>query len=340
MKEVRVPLVSVVVCLFALTYGHIVSAADAQTEPVVEGGTPKLVVPEPIYDFGTRRDSETVSHDFVLRNEGTGILNIENVRAACGCTASEVEKDTLAPGEEVKISASTNLRGRQGQRSFVVRVTTNDPDEQMTVLRMTGHVEASVMVEPDRVDFGEVYDDNPREETVNIRSTLDDLTFEVSSAELSDMDFITHEIEEVEPGKSYNINIRTKGNVPVGHHSNRMIIRTDAEQRRVIWLPIIIRVIGALQITPPTLNIRPSDTPGDVTQQQLRITGGRVKEFEIQEVVLPLDSMDSALIASDENTYLLRLLNVPQSNELEGKSVILRTNIPDHEEIEIPFNIY
>ena len=309
-------------------------------EPAVEGGTPKLVVPEPTYDFGTRPDSETVVHGFLIRNEGTGVLEIKNVRAACGCTAMELDKDKLAPGEEVEIGVSTNLRGRQGQRTFAVTVTTNDPDEPMTRLRMTGNVEPAIKIEPERVNFGEVYDDTPLSETVNIKATIDDLSFKVNSAELSDMDFIEHEIEEVEAGRSYNIHIKTTGEVPQGHHRSRMIIRTDARERSVIWLPINIQVVGALQIMPPAINIVHSDTPGDVAPlMQLRITAGRIDDFEILDVVVPVDDIEAELIESAQNTYLLRLSNMPQSNILEDKSIILKTNVEGHEEVKIPFNV-
>ncbi len=312
--------------------------ADAG-EPAVEGGTPKLVVPESEVDFGTRRDTETIKHNFVLRNEGDGILEIKNVRASCGCTTTELEKDRLAPGEEVEIGALTNLRGRQGRNTKRVSVTTNDPENPTVHLTMTVTVESSVTIEPARVNFGEIYDDGPLEETVNIHSTIDDLTFSVTSAELTDMDFIEHEIEVVEPGKSYNINIKSVGELPVGNHSARMVIRTDARERPVVWLPISVQVIGPLQIMPPVINIRHSDTPGEVTQQQLRISPGRIKEFELEEVIAPLEDMGAELIPSAQGTYLLRLTNMPQSDILEGKAIILRTNLEEHPEVEIPFNV-
>ncbi len=75
-------------------------------------------------------------------------------------------------------------------------------------------------------------------------------------------------------------------------------------------------------------------------QQQLRITPGRVAEFEILDVVAPIDSIETTLMSTGDNAYTLRLSNMPRNDDLEGKSVVLRTNIPGHEEIDIPFNIY
>jgi hypothetical protein len=313
--------------------------ANAAGEPAVEGGTPKLVVPEPVFDFGTLRDSETLTHKFLLRNEGTGVLEITNVRASCGCTATELEKDKLAPGEEVHIGAVVNLSGRQGKQVKAITITTNDPETQSLQLRMEGMVTASIQVDPDRVNFGEIKDDNPREAIINITSTLDDLTFTVQSAEVTDMDFIQHEIKEVEAGKAYQVIVKTVGELPVGQHNARMIIRTDTKVRPVIFMNISMQVIGPLAIMPPVIHIRHSETPGEVTSQQLRISSGRIENFEITEVVVPVEGMKATLTPQGENVYLLRLENMPSSDILQDKAVILRTNIEAHPEVPINFNV-
>lgn len=303
-------------------------------------GQPKAVVDDPVFNYGTRGDDEIVEHSFVLRNEGTGVLEIRNVRAGCGCTTTELATDTLAPGEDVAITASTNLRGRQGQQRMAVTVFTNDPVQPTIPLRIEGEVLASIMVEPRAVDFGRIDDDQPREQKVTIRSTKDDIDFAILSTELANMDYVTHEVNEIEPRRKYEIALRTTEDVPTGNHNSRMIIRTDARERAVLWLPIRVQVVGAVQIMPPVVNIRYSENPEDIEEQQLRITGGRVREFAIEDVIVPVETIETTLMPSGESTYLLRLANMPRDDTLEGKSVIIRTDIPEHEDIEIPFNIY
>lgn len=312
---------------------------EAPTAPV-EGGKPKLVVPEPEFNFGKVDNSETVEHDFILRNEGTGVLKIESVRASCGCTTTELEKNELAPGEEIKIHAATNLKGRQGPQTKSITVMTNDPDNPSYQLRIVGEAIASIAIEPMSVQFGRIMDDEPREATVVIQSNKPEISFKVLSAELDGIDFVKHEIIEVEPGKKYDFKVRTEGKLPEGNHNGRFIIRTDSQERAVIWLPVSLQVIGPLQIMPPVINIRVSDNPEEVEQQQLSITAGRVAEFVINEVVVPLDTIQHELIQAAPNVYRLRLSNMPRTEELEGKSVILKTNLVDSPEVSIPFNIY
>jgi hypothetical protein len=316
------------------------AAAETPAPVVEEGGTPILVVAAPVYNFGKVDNAETVECDFVLKNGGTGMLKIENVRASCGCTTTALPKNDIAPNEEVSLHAVLNLKGRQGPQTKAITVTSNDPETPSFQLRITGEAIASISIEPMAVQFGRVEDDNPREATVTIQSQKEGVTFKVLSAELDGLDFITHELKEVEPGKKWEMSIKTSANLPVGNHNGRFIIRTDSAERAVLWLPVSLQVIGALQVMPPVVNIRFSENDGEMEQQQLSITAGRVAEFKINEVVVPLDTIQHELIEAGPNAYRLRLSNMPRTDALEGKSIILRTNLTETPEVTIPFNIY
>lgn len=315
-------------------------ATSTPAAPAAEGGTPKLVVAEPEYNFGKVDNTQTVEHDFVLRNGGTAVLKIENVRASCGCTTAAMAKDEIQPNEEVSVHATLNLKGRQGPQTKAITVISNDPENPSFQLRITGESIASISIEPMAVQFGRVEDDNPREATVTISSQKEHVTFKVLSAELDGLDFIQHEIKEVEAGKKYEMLVKTSPNLPVGNHNGRFIIRTDSAERAVIWLPVSLQVIGALQVMPPVINIRFSENPEEMEQQQLSITPGRTAEFKVTEVVMPLDTIQHELIEAGPNAYRLRLSNMPRTDALEGKKIILRTNLADSPEVEIPFNIY
>ncbi len=154
------------------------------------------------------------------------------------------------------------------------------------------------------------------------------------------MDFVQHEIKEVEPNKKYELLVKVAGNLPVGNHNGRFVIRTGSPERAVIWLPVSMQVIGALEVMPPVVNIRFTEEPEELEQQQLSITAGRTSEFTIKEVVVPLDTIEHELIEAGPNAYRLRLSNMPRTDALEGKSIILRTDLEDTPEVVIPFNIY
>jgi hypothetical protein len=54
------------------------SAEPAQPQATT-GGTPKVVVTETTYDFGVITEDKDYMHEFVVKNEGTGTLQIREV---------------------------------------------------------------------------------------------------------------------------------------------------------------------------------------------------------------------------------------------------------------------
>lgn len=101
---------------------------------------PKLVLQQNSFDFGDIKQGQTVSHTFVLTNNGGDLLKISDVKASCGCTAAAPEKNELAPGESTNLKVSFNSTGRMGKQSKTVRIYSNDPQNPEMVLTITGNV--------------------------------------------------------------------------------------------------------------------------------------------------------------------------------------------------------
>ncbi|HNR30511.1 MAG TPA: DUF1573 domain-containing protein, partial [Candidatus Hydrogenedentes bacterium] len=128
-------------------------AINAPT-PAPEGPAPKIVCPDPEFDFGEKDEDVSVEHEFVIRNEGETPLEITNVRTSCGCTAAKPKDSTVAPGSETRIAATLSLRGRQGENAKTITVMSNDPVTPNLVLTMKGVVTAPIMYEPRVLNFG------------------------------------------------------------------------------------------------------------------------------------------------------------------------------------------
>lgn len=90
-----------------------------------EGG-PKLRAVEDNFDFGIITEGDIVSHEFVIYNDGSEILEIQKVRASCGCTAAKPDKDKLEPGDSTTIEVSFNSSRRKGTQRKYVYVFSND----------------------------------------------------------------------------------------------------------------------------------------------------------------------------------------------------------------------
>ena len=100
------------------------------------------------HDFGTIEKGEKVSVNFEFKNAGDGELEISDVKASCGCTTATPEKLNYAPGEVGMIPVTFDSTRFNGQITKTINVTSNDPDNPRTQLRITGNVLSEVVNDP------------------------------------------------------------------------------------------------------------------------------------------------------------------------------------------------
>ncbi len=94
-----------------------------------------------VFNFGTLKQGESASYDFKLTNTGKRELIIRKTKASCGCTAIQPPQTIIKPGESTVIKATFNSTGKSGQQNKTITITTNDPVNPVTELKITGNVE-------------------------------------------------------------------------------------------------------------------------------------------------------------------------------------------------------
>lgn len=88
----------------------------------------KIEFEETSHNFGTISEKAGLAtFDFKFKNTGSVPLILSNVRAGCGCTTPEWNREPVAPGASGVIKVSYNPMGRPG--SFVKSVTVNSNAE-------------------------------------------------------------------------------------------------------------------------------------------------------------------------------------------------------------------
>lgn len=78
------------------------------------------------WDFGRVKEGVVVKHDFTFKNETPGILKITGINTSCGCTATQAEKKSLAPGESTAINVAFDSKGYSGTVKQFVYVNTDN----------------------------------------------------------------------------------------------------------------------------------------------------------------------------------------------------------------------
>jgi hypothetical protein len=102
---------------------------------------PKLKFDNPVHDFGTIKQGDQVSTEFLFTNAGKSVLNIRDIKASCGCTISNLEKNDLGPGESSSIKITFNSRGRRGIQQKSISIFSNDPSNPTQRILIKARVE-------------------------------------------------------------------------------------------------------------------------------------------------------------------------------------------------------
>lgn len=84
-------------------------------------------------EVGDVLDGEKVETQFRFINTGKSPLVISNVEASCGCTVPEKPTEPIMPGEEGRIKAVFDSKGRPGRNIKQLRVYANTPESMHTV---------------------------------------------------------------------------------------------------------------------------------------------------------------------------------------------------------------
>ncbi len=131
-------------CVFIFCgLNHAKAQNKAQDLPQnLELTTPKMTFVETVYDFGKVRQGEKIVTSFYFKNTGTKPLQILQVQASCGCTASQWKKEPIQPNEvsEITVTFDTAYKGDLiGKQSKYLLIISNSVEKEQKLV-MQGEV--------------------------------------------------------------------------------------------------------------------------------------------------------------------------------------------------------
>jgi len=91
----------------------------------VVSAQPKMVIPNPEFDFGYVPQHSKITHKFWMHSTGSDTLKIVNVRPGCGCTKAPLEKSELAVGDSTYVEVIYSTKTYRGKQSKRPSITTN-----------------------------------------------------------------------------------------------------------------------------------------------------------------------------------------------------------------------
>jgi Protein of unknown function (DUF1573) len=94
-------------------------------------------------------DKQAVAH-FKYENTGAVPVHFKSVKASCGCTTTQTQKEIVNPGEKGEITATFNIGDRTGMQMKTVTVQTDDPNptQATTVLTLKANITPALEIKP------------------------------------------------------------------------------------------------------------------------------------------------------------------------------------------------
>lgn len=165
-----------------------VSTPDTVIErlPIAETGPyPTATVDERVHKFGNMEYGNTGSHAYVVTNTGEAPLQLKEGPKSCACTRYDIDNKVVQPGESTKVHVEWKPKKSEPVFRQAMNLYTNDPENQVIVLSVGGHVAERVRIIPGGDwDIGKLSPGKPGTTSGVIATSLMD-TMEVTDIETS-----------------------------------------------------------------------------------------------------------------------------------------------------------
>jgi hypothetical protein len=149
-------------------------------------------------------DKQAVGH-FKYQNVGKTPVHFKSVKASCGCTTAQTQKDDVPPGEKGEITATFNIGDRTGTQIKTVTVETDDQTNPKTVLTLKAVIPQQLEISPTFVFWKQ--GDKPEPKTISVKVGKD-FTVNHIKVTSSSPDFQT-KVEETGKGE-FKIDVQPK----------------------------------------------------------------------------------------------------------------------------------
>lgn len=117
-----------------------VSSTKPAAAAVPNAGS-EMVFDNEEFNYGTIKQGESVTHEFVFTNAGKEPIIITNAQGSCGCTVPEWPKEPIMKGEKGRIKVTFNSAGKMGMQDKTVTITSNAKNSPR-VLHLKGTIES------------------------------------------------------------------------------------------------------------------------------------------------------------------------------------------------------
>jgi hypothetical protein len=118
------------------------------------------------FDFGDVLSFTPAKRILIIKNLGTETLTLSNIDASCGCTATLLSNDHIAPNDSSTLTITFNSKQFAGKVHKAVSIVTNDTTNRAIDIKFTANVLRILEIEPEYLFIRTAIDSTGYQNTV------------------------------------------------------------------------------------------------------------------------------------------------------------------------------
>ena len=293
------------------------AAAAAPAKP--SGATIQFATP--VYDFGKVTAGDVVSYTYIFTNIGTETLTLTSVAPSCGCTTAGEWTKTVEPGKTGSIPIRFASAQTSGPVGKTVTVNCNDPVTPTTVLQIKGTLWQPIEVNPRYAMLNATTESPSTSVTVRITNNTDQ-ALTVFPPESNNKAF-TAEMTTTQPGKGYEVVVKTVPPLAAGNVTGIITLKTSATNMPLISITAFVNVMPVVTVNPPSVTLGAGPLTQPVTSV-VTIRNSSTNALALSEPAVNVKDVDVQLKEVEPGKSFTATLTFPTGFEIaQGTQVEL-----------------
>jgi hypothetical protein len=307
----------------------------AGTAPTNEVGA-RIQFATPVHDFGKIKGSEIVKYTYVFTNSGDRLLEVTAVQPMCGCTMAGEWSRQVEPGKTGSIPIQFNSGNYRGDVTKTITVTCNDAAQPTMMLQLKAHIWTPIEVMP-QIAMLNVTSESPSNATTVRIVNNEDAPLTLAAPESNNRAFAA-DIRTNQPGKEFQLIVKTVPPLPAGSVQGQITIKTSSTNMPVINLTALANVQQTLMVMPSQINLPPG-LLANATPFIISIRNSGTNALVLTEPTVNAKDVTVQLKELQPGRYFVLTVNFPAGFEIaqsEKLELSVKSSHPQFPMITVP----
>ena len=303
---------------------------------IASGSGPRIQFATPVHDFGQIKGGEVVKYTYVFTNAGQQLLEVTAVQASCGCTTAGDWSRQVEPGQTGRIPIEFNSGSFNGQVAKSITVTCNDPTQPTVALQLKATIWRPIDVTPQFAVLNLTSESPSNATTVRIVSN-EESPLTVSAPESSNPAFAA-ELKTNQPGKEFELVVKTVPPLPAGNFQGQITLRTSSTNLPVINVTALANVLQTVMVAPSQITL-PAAPLANPMPSNVVIRNNGTNALVLTEPTVNAKGVDVQLTEPQPGRYFTLTVTFPKGFEIiQGEKIELsvKSNHPQFPVIKVP----